>query len=350
MADLAASLGMSVPVVVAPMAGGPSTPELVAAAGEAGGFGFLPAGYQSAAWLAGQIEAVRALSSRPFGVNVFLPGVPDADRAAIEAYARRLRPTADRLGVDLGDPHWDDDDYPAKLDLLATAPVAAVSFTFGNPPAADVQRLRRQGTAVLVTVTTPGEAAEVDADGLCVQGAEAGAHQGSFVDEATRPAGEGALPLRHLLLAVRAVTDLPLIAAGGLMTGGDLARVTALGAQAGQFGTAFLDCPEAGTNPTHRAALHSDAYRETAFTRAFTGRTARGLVNAFLAEHTGEAPAGYPWVHHLTRPVRAAAAKQGDADALHLWAGTGWRQIRTMPAGELVTRIAAELAATSGMV
>jgi nitronate monooxygenase len=348
MADLAASLGMSVPVVAAPMAGGPSTPELIAAVSTAGGFGFFPAGYQDAAWLRQKMAAVRALTDRPYGVNVFLPGPRDADTAAIQAYAERLGPTAQRLGVELGEPRWDDDDYPAKLAVLAESPPAAVSFTFGCPPAADIRRLQAGGTAVLVTVTTPDEARQAEAagaDGLCVQGAEAGAHRGSFADDPAEPPGADALPLGELLIGVRAATDLPLIAAGGLMNGGALARVIAIGAVAGQFGTAFLGCPEAGTNDTHRKALYSGSYDQTAFTRAFTGRTARGLVNEFHAEHTEQAPGGYPQVHHLTRPVRAAAAAQGDAGALHLWAGSGWRELRPLPAAQLTALIATELAA-----
>jgi nitronate monooxygenase len=335
-------LGIPVPVVVAPMAGGPSTPELIAAAGRAGGLGFLPAGYQDAGWLRRRIAEVRALTDRPFGVNLFLPGPRDAvDLAAIEAYAEEIRPTADRLGVALGEPHWDDDDYPAKLAVLLEERVAAVSFTFGCPPEGDVARLRAVGSAVLVTVTEAAEAEQAEragADGLCVQGAEAGAHRGSFTDD---PAT--ALPLLDLLTAVRKVSALPVLAAGGLMSGGDLARAMAAGAAAGQFGTAFLACPEAGTTGTHRAALANPAYTETGFTRAFTGRTARGLVNAFQAEHTAAAPAGYPWVHHLTRPVRTAAAEQGYADALHLWAGTGWQRLRPMPAADLVALLAREL-------
>jgi nitronate monooxygenase len=348
MTDLATSLGMSVPIVAAPMAGGPSTPELVAAVGEAGGLGFLPAGYQDAGWLRQQIEAVRELTRRPFGVNVFLPGPEGADPRAIQAYADRIRPVATKLGVELGEPRWDDDGYPAKLELLAEDPPAVVSFTFGCPRAEDVARLRDAGAAVLITVTTPEEAAEAarrGPDGLCVQGAEAGAHRGSFVDDGSAAPGAGALPLRNLLLGVRQVTDLPMIATGGLMNGGALARMLALGADAGQFGTAFLGCPEAGTNDTHRKALYSPHYSRTAFTRAFTGRTARAIVNEFHAEHTEDAPVGYPQVHHLTRPVRTAAARQGDPEALHLWAGTGWRELRPMPAGELVRLLANELAA-----
>lgn len=329
------------------MAGGPSTPELVAAVAEAGGSGFLPAGYQTPEAVRDQLRRTRELTARPFGVNVFVPGTARVDHAALERYAARLRPVAERLGVEPGEPRWDDDRYAEKIDLLVEEPVAAVSFTFGCPSAADVARLRAVGTLVIVTVTSPGQAAlaeQVGADALCVQGAEAGAHQGGFDDDPDQPAGYHARPLDPLLRAVRAATSLPLIASGGLMTGLDVAGVLAAGADAAQLGTAFLCCPEAGTSATHRQALLERRYTETTFTRAFTGRTARGLVNGFVREYTGDAPAGYPWVHHLTRPLRVAAARRGDADALHLWAGQGWHQIRELPAGDLVRQLAAELA------
>jgi nitronate monooxygenase len=330
------------------MAGGPTTPDLVLAVGEAGGLGMLAAGYRPTADLEEQIHLVRDYSTRPFGVNLFVPGDPVVDRAALDRYAARLAPDAAALGVAPGEPRWEDDEYPAKLDLLAASPVPLVSFAFGCPAPADLARLRGAGTVTMVTVTSATEAAHAHAAGadvLCVQGAEAGAHRGSFHDDPTAAPGAGALPLRELLAQVRASVPLPLVATGGLMTGGDIAAVLRSGAAAAQLGTAFLCCPEAGTNPTHRRSLRDPRFVSTRFTRAFTGRTARGLVNAFLAEHTAEAPTGYPWVHHLTRPLRAAASAQGDADRLHLWAGEGWRQIRDLPAAELVTLLAAELAA-----
>ncbi len=346
--DLAGRLELPVPVVVAPMAGGPSTPALVTAAGAAGGLGFLAAGYRDAGQVREQVAQVRALTARPFGVNVFVPGSAAVDRVALDAYAARLAPVAERLGVKPGEPRWDDDDYAAKLDLLVAEPVPLVSFTFGCPAQVDVERLHRAGSLVAVTVTSPAEAvsaAEAGADAVCVQGTEAGAHRGSFHDDPAEPPGAGALPLFDLIPQVRAAVPLPLLAAGGLMTGADIAAVLAAGASLAQLGTAFLCCPEAGTNRTHRQALLAGGYWATGFTRAFTGRTARGLVNGFFQEYTDGAPAGYPHVHHLTRPLRTAAAEQGDAEALHLWAGEGWRRIRPLPAAELMSTLGAEVAA-----
>ena len=333
---------LEVPLVAAPMAGGPSTPGLVVAVCETGGLGFLAAGYKSADAVRAEVAEVRARTRRPFGVNVFLPGTPTADPVAVAAYRDRLAPVAARLGVEPGEPRWDDDALAAKLEAVAGVPL--LSFTFGCPARADVERLQAAGSAVLVTVTAVDEAvaaAAVGPDALWVQGAEAGAHRGSFTDDAsTRPAA----PLLALVRDVRAVADLPLVASGGLMDGADLAAVLAAGATWGAMGTAFLGCPEAGTTPTHLAALTDPRFDRTAVTRAFTGRPARGLVNEFVRTYADTAPRAYPEVHHVTRPLRTAAAAAGDADHLHLWAGEGWQRLRPMPAADLVGTIAGELA------
>ncbi len=329
------------PLVAAPMAGGPSTPALVAAVASAGGLGFLPAGYLATSAVVADIEEVRRLTSAPFGVNVFLPGTPTPEPEGVAAYRERLAPEAAALGVEPGEPRWEDDEVDAKLAAVAGVPL--VSLTFGRPSTSVVETLRAAGSAVVVTVTSVQEAlsaAAVHPDALWVQGAEAGAHRGSFTDdEETGPA----VALRPLLTAVRTVTELPLVAAGGLMDGADVRAVLDLGATWAAMGTAFLGCPEAGTSPTYLAALQDRRFTRTALTRAFTGRPARALVNDFLLEHDVEAPRGYPEVHHLTRPIRTAAAAAGDADRLHLWAGEGWQRLRPMPAAELVRTIATEL-------
>ena len=332
---------LDVPVVAAPMAGGPSTPELVAAVSRAGGLGFLAAGYKSVEAVNEEVADVRRRTDRPFGVNVFLPGAVAPDPADVAAYRARLTPLAERLEVEFGEPRWEDDAVDDKL--AAVAGVSVVSLTFGCPTRSQVAALQSAGSAVLVTVTTVEEArqaVEVRPDGLWVQGAEAGAHRGSFTDdERTGPA----VPLLHLLAQVRAETDLPLVGAGGLMDGADVAAAIAAGATWAGLGTAFLGCPEAGTHPTHLAALTDPHFDRTAMTRAFTGRSARGLVNDFMREHGPAAPRGYPEVHHVTRPLRQAAAAAGDAEHLHLWAGQGWQRLRQMPAADLVRTIAEEV-------
>ncbi|HEU5158173.1 MAG TPA: nitronate monooxygenase [Streptosporangiaceae bacterium] len=330
------------PIIAAPMAGGPSTPELVAAVGAAGGLGFVPAGYLRADRLAAAIKDVRDHGVTNFGVNVFVPGDPAADAAALESYARRLAGDADRLGVALGEPAYDDDDYAAKLAVLGELRVPVVSFTFGLPGEAVVDELHAGGSEVWVTITDPAtapDAARIGADALVVQGMEAGAHRGGPGDTADAAAAE-AYALLPLLRLVAARTSTPMVATGGIADGASVAAVLAAGAAAAQLGTAFLGCPEAGTSGPHRDALGTA--RPTRLTRAFTGRWARGIVNRFLLAHDAAAPAAYPQVHHLTAPLRAAARGSGDAEALHLWAGQAHALTRRLPAAGLIEQIMAE--------
>src|SRR4051794_30617357 len=200
------------PIVQAPLAGGASPPALAAAVSEAGGLGFLAAGYKTPAAVRADVEALRGLTGRPFGVNVFAPPAAAADRAALERYAGRLRPEADRYGAALGDPRHDDDAWEEKLALAAEVRPAGVSFTFGCPARGVLGRVQAAGSAAWVTVTTAEEArtaAAASADALVVQGVEAGGHRGSFDD-----AAPGDVGLLVLLQLVGESVELPLVAAG----------------------------------------------------------------------------------------------------------------------------------------
>jgi nitronate monooxygenase len=325
---------LEIPIVGAPLGGGPSTPALAAAVSEAGGLGFLAAGYKAVADVERELAEVRAATPRPFGVNVFVPARLPVDEQAIEAYAATLAVEALRYGVELGEPRWDDDGWDAKLALLARERPAVVSFTFGCPEREVVSTLQAADVAVWCTVTTASEAraaASAGVDVLVVQGAEAGGHQSSFDDTDDLP-----IPLLQLLPLVRAATHLPLVAAGGIGDGAGVTAALAAGAAAAQIGSALLRTPEAGTSAPHRAALAGDA--PTVLTRAFTGRRARGIVNRFIREHEPLAPRGYPQVHHLTAPIRAASRAAGDPDGINLWAGASHRLAEEVPAAELVRR------------
>jgi nitronate monooxygenase len=323
------------PVVVAPMAGGPSTAELVIAAARARALGFLAAGYKTAEAMTAEIAAVRAATGEPFGVNVFVPGAPSADPAALNRYL-------DSLSADgtVGDASWDDDHFDAKIAALLAGPPPVVSFTFGCPPAEVVAALQRAGAAVIITVTSPDEAvaaASAGADAVCSQGFEAGAHRGTFGND-DAPGRD--LGLLSLIGAVAAVTGLPQIAAGGIMGPRQLNAVLAAGALAAQCGTAFLRCPESGAHPLHKAALADPRYSATTLTRAFSGRPARALVNRFVLDHAG-APAAYPEINNATRPLRAAAAARGDPEGMSLYAGQGYRSAIEQPAAEIIERLSA---------
>jgi len=331
------------------MAGGPSTPALAAAVCNAGGLGFVAAGYLTAEALRAQIDAVRDLSNRPFGVNLFAPPSTPAPRSAVDAYAETIAPMAAAAGVDLGTPRFDDDHFDAKLAVLLATRPAVVSFTFGSSDPGTIRELQARGIEVWITVTSREEARSAalsGADALVVQGAEAGGHQGSFVDTDDEP-----LLLLDLLRAVRAVVaELPprqsacrLIATGGLQTGQQIVAALDAGANAAQLGTAFMLCPEAATSDAHRVALASAA--PTTLTRAFTGRRARGIVNAWTDAVGDAAPKAYPEIHHLTAPMRAHGRRSGNPDLFNLWAGVNHELTRAVPAAQIVAELAAEIAA-----
>ncbi|MYS95328.1 MULTISPECIES: nitronate monooxygenase [Streptomyces] len=335
------------PIVQAPMAGGVSVPKLAAAVCEAGGLGFLAAGYKTADGMYQEIKQLRSLTGRPFGVNLFMPQPEYADPAAIDVYAHQLAGEASWYEAELGDPDSGrDDGYETKLAVLRDNPVPVVSFHFGAPSQEVVDALHRVGTFVLVTATTPDEARAVEragADAVIAQGVEAGGHQGTHRDI---PETDGSgIGLLSLVAQIRETVGIPIIAAGGIMRGGQIAAVLAAGASAAQLGTAFLATAESGANALHKQALTNPLFVRTELTRAFSGRPARGLVNRFLREHGPYAPAAYPEIHHLTAPLRKAAAKAGDAQGMALWAGQGHRMARELPAGQLVEVLAGELAA-----
>ncbi|MYX30976.1 nitronate monooxygenase [Streptomyces sp. SID8381] len=338
-----------IPIVQAPMAGGPSGPQLAAAVTEAGGLGFLAAGYKTADGMYQEIKQVRGLTGGPFGVNVFMPQPDHAESGAVDLYAQQLAGEAVWYQTELGEPdHGSDDGYEIKIAALVDDPVPVVSFHFGVPTREVIDSLHRVGTFTLVTATTVEEALAVEragADAVIAQGIEAGGHQGTHRDQPENDcAGLGVL---SLVAQVREAVGLPVVAAGGIMRGSQIAAVLAAGASAAQLGTAFLATPESGAHALHKQALTDPLYPHTELTRAFSGRPARGLVNRFMREHGPYAPAAYPEVHHLTAPLRKAAAVAGDPQGMALWAGQGHRMARDLPAGQLVEVLAAELEAAT---
>jgi nitronate monooxygenase len=338
-----ADLGLSNPVIAAPMAGGATTPELVIAAARTGSLGLLAGGMRPPELLAGDIGKVRS-ETDTFGVNLFAPNPMPVYRTYFRDYARHIQTEAEAYGVDLrtAEPIEDDDEFHDKVDLLLSSPVPVVSFTFGVPDALTIQRLRRAGTVVAQTVTSANEARQgqhLGADVLVVQSTSAGGHSGTFTPEYL-PA---AVPLTELITAVRRDCHLPLIAAGGLATPQEVAAVLANGAEAAMVGTLLLRTHECGTSPTHKAALADPDRTETVVSRAFTGRPARALRNRFTDRYSAIAPLGYPALHHLSTPLRKAATAAGDPELMNLWAGTGFRNALPEPARQTLTRLSALL-------
>jgi nitronate monooxygenase len=325
------------------MAGGPTTPALVAAAAQAGGMGFLAAGYKTPEQLSAQVAGVRDATPSAFGVNLFVPNPLAIDAADYRAYAAALRPLADRYQVALpAEPIEDDDHWRGKLELLRRDPVPVVSFTFGMPERRDIAELKQRGSLVIQTVTTVAEARAADEAGvdmLAVQGFGAGGHSGTLTPrEFPTP-----IPIAELVAMIHEATRLPLIAAGGLATPGQVADVIHSGATAALVGTALLRTPESGASLVHRAAVADHSRGETVLTRAFTGRPARALPNHFTERFLPLAPVGYPAVHHLTSPIRKAAAAAGDPEAVHLWAGTGYREATTDPAADVLRTLSSAI-------
>ena len=344
--DWTRALGIEHPIVQAPL-GGVQTDALVAAVSNAGGLGTLGAAYLTPAQVAESIGRIRAATSKPFGVNLFAGG-PTAEGAKDPArMLALLGPIHERLGVPPpAVPPAPPDPFPEQLEVVLEARPAVFSFTFGIPPAEVLARLRARGIALWGTATTVEEArrlAEAGVDAVIAQGAEAGGHRGTFASTFE----EGMIPTAELVSAIAHALQVPVVASGGLMEGKDVARVLHLDAVAAALGTAFLACPECGATPTYKQALlAAGSHTTTTITRAFSGRPARGLPNAFTALGAAEPEAilPFPLQNALTRPMRVAAAQRGEPEYLSLWAGQGVARMRAMPAAELVRAIASELA------
>jgi nitronate monooxygenase len=328
---------ITVPIVGAPMAGGPGTPALAAAVTNAGGLGFIPAGYVSAERFADDVAAARTMTTGPLGVNLFVPQPSVADWVALDYYAEELENVADHYQVEVGRPQFgDDDDWERKLEVVADIRPELVSFTFGVPPPDVIRRLGALGLLVMVTVTSAyeaGVAVAAGADSLVVQGPDAGGHRGTFAPD-MEPGSES---LHELIDRIhRAHRDIPIIAAGGLGTAEDVDGVLRRGAVAAQVGTALLLSNEAGTNKAYRTAMKNQLFAKTIVSRAFSGRYGRSLENEFIRMLDTVAPLGYPEVNQMTLPIREAAVDWEDPNGMPLWAGTSFREAHSAPAAEIV--------------
>ncbi|MEC5209765.1 nitronate monooxygenase [Psychrobacter sp. PL15] len=343
--QLLTKLGMTYPIIQAPMAGGATTPELIAAVSNFGGLGSLGGGATAPHALNSQINRIKALTDRPFMVNLMVLSEHDASTFdtsipdwLIQYYQEQ------KIAATL--PERPAHSFPEQLQVLYDNPVPVASFTFGIISAEQVARLQQLGTRVIGTVNHPLEAqqwAAVGADAVCVQGMEAGGHRGGWLPQSSADP----LGLLTLISQTRASTEIPLIAAGGLMTGQDIKAVQSAGAQLAQLGTAFLTTDESGISATYKQALldASDGTRssETRLTRLFSGKQARGLVNNYLHDFANfdkedELPP-YPQLNAMTAFMRANAGKNADPEHLSLWAGQGVTLVRQERAVELLERL-----------
>jgi len=339
-----AELGIENPVILAPMGGGPCTPELVAAVSNEGGLGTLAAAYSTAEQIERDVRSIRQLTRKPFGINLFSAGYEMTEQGDPSAMLQVLSEIHGKLGIPAPVlPAQISNPFPEQFQAVIEAHPRVFSFTFGTLDRVAASELRAIGTLVLGTATTVKEAEilQPDVDGIIAQGSEAGAHRGTF-DGAFESA---MVPTLELVREICKAVECPVIASGGIMDGRDIAAALDAGAVAVQMGTAFLACPESGTSQAYQQALLAAKSDTTVITRAYSGRPARGLRNRFIEMLEGKEHAilPYPLQNALTRAMRTAAAKQGEAGYLSLWAGQGVARIRVMPAQELVRTLVREL-------
>jgi nitronate monooxygenase len=337
---------LSPPVIQGPMAGGFCTPALIAAVSNAGGLGSLPGSLLTPAALREQVAQIRLLTTRPFLLNFFVQQTPAPSEDEIAAASELLRPVWQPLGWQaLPRPAQWCQDFQAQFETLLELAPAVASFTFGILNGAQVERLHAAGIMVIGTVTTVAEALAwqaVGADAVIASGVEAGGHRGTFIGRQE----DATLAARQLWPLVAQAVDIPVIAAGAIMDGKDIAAAISAGAVAVQMGTAFLVSDEAAVHPAYKQKLLA-GNASTRLTRAFSGRYARGIVNGFMDKMAGveaQVPA-YPVQNALTGSIRAAAASANDPEMMSLWAGAGVNRTRAMPAAQLMATLAAELAA-----
>jgi len=338
---------MSMPVVLAPMGGGPSTPELAAAVSNAGGLGSLAAAYSGPDKIKQDIARIRELTSRPFAVNLFSLQAQEPLRGNVQAVSDFLAPYHQELG--LGAPQLPQkaiEDFDKQIDAICETQPPIVSFTFGLLKPHVMQRLKSIPAFVIGTATTVDEALQLESSGVDVvvaQGSEAGAHRGTFAV----PAEEALIGTVALVPQVIDAVRIPVIASGGIMDGRGIVAALALGASAVQMGTAFLAAKEAGTSPAWRAALLQAHEDQTTTTRAFSGRMARGLRNEFIEKWNaaGLKNLSYPWQNSFTQQMRRAASATKRPELLSLWSGQGIRLLRQGTAAELMSRWREEMKA-----
>jgi nitronate monooxygenase len=347
--------GLRLPLVQGPMAGGPTTPALVAAVSNAGGLGFLAGAALAPEKIASEVAAIRALTNKPFGVNLFVLDPANPDDATVRRALDAINPLSAQLGLPPGErlaqyaPSFRD-----QLDMLVELRVPVVSFTFGLLPKADVSRLHAAGSYVIGTATHVAEGLawrDAGADAIVAQGAEAGGHRGTFIGDVPH-ALVGTMALVPQLADAVEAAGLPVLAAGGIMDGRGMAAALALGAQGVQMGTAFLGCAESAIPADWKARLRASSDTATSVTRAITGRHARGIRNPLMQhlEAQPDAVAPYPVQNALTQPLRQRAARANDGDFLSLWSGQGAPLARSraadLGAAQLVDALDAEWRAT----
>lgn len=346
--ELTSLLRIHYPIIQAPMAGGPTSPELVSAVSNAGGLGMIGAGYMNGDQIREQIKEVRQLTNHPFGINLFVPSIYTHNQEQIHKMRKILLPILQDLDVEWEAvlPRFEEDlkTFHEQINIIIEEKIPVCSFTFGLPSPEVIANLKENSIIVVGTATTVEEAILNEKAGMAAvvaQGSEAGGHRGTFHRDDTK----GLIGLMSLIPQVADNIKIPIIAAGGIMDGRGIKASTCLGASGVQMGTAFLVCEESGANHLHKEAITSSTEEEIVLTHSFSGKMARGVNNRFikkLKHYEGEVPA-YPLQNELTKGIRKMAASKGTKEYMSLWSGQSPRLAKKMTVKELMNKLITEV-------
>ncbi|SDW07549.1 nitronate monooxygenase family protein [Paenibacillus sp. CF384] len=336
--ELTRMLGIQYPLFLAPMAGGPATPELAAAVSNAGGLGNLGGAYLTPDQLRSTIRRTRELTDRPFGVNLFVPELPEEQEGEVGQMTTELNKYRAQLGIELNPSiPKSSESFQEQVQVLLEEEVSIFSFTFGIPPHDMLQAMKQRGIVIIGTATTVEEAIRLEAagvDAIAAQGSEAGGHRGTFL----KSDSDALVGTMALIPQIVDHVSIPVIASGGIMDGRGLAASLVLGATAVQMGTAFLACPESGAHEVYKHKILTSHEDSTAITRVYSGKPARGIQTTFMNDmdqYSGIIPA-FPIQNVMTRDIRQAAARANNPEYMSLWAGQGLRLASNHSAAEIV--------------
>lgn len=338
-------LNITYPIIQAPMAGGYTTPELIANVCNAGGLGSLGAGYMKPDNIRLAIRRIRELTDKPFNVNLFIPEPHAATEEQIALMQNKIMEVRTAFLKQLN---------PVKLPYIQSfnEQIAAIieeqvpvfSFTFGMLADKWIDALKSIGAIIIGNATNLTEAqllASKDIDIIVAQGSEAGGHRGTFIGKAE----DSLIGNFALLPQIADQINKPIVAAGGIMDGRSIVAALQLDASGVQMGTAFLSCPEAGTHAKFKELLLTLKQDNTTLTRAFSGKMARGLCNKFIAAFTNHQTEilDYPIQNSLTRPLRDEAAKLNLIEYMSLWAGQAAYLSRGITVDKLIAQLHEEV-------
>lgn len=338
-------LNLEIPIVQAPMAGSDSV-ALARSVSSTGALGSLAAALLNPDGVREAVRAMREGSNRPLNLNFFCHTMTVPGSAAREGWKAFLRPHYERSGLDIEAVAESRLRLPFNeemCDVVEEVRPEVVSFHFGLPTPALVQRLKQHGVKILSSATSVAEAKWLEdhgCDAVIVQGFEAGGHRAMFLE--TGVAAQ--VGLFALLPQVADAVSVPVIAAGGIADARGIVAALALGASGVQMGTAYLFCPEANVSPVYRQALRAATDTSTAVTNLFSGRPARGILNRYLTENgpISESVLAFPYAATMVAPLRAASEKAGSLDYMQLWAGQSARLVNPMPADQFTRKLATE--------